>query len=209
MKKFIFIGFASLVIATLLTGCSKNTFQSKKNFQPRVKVEANHREMNNQEKLVVNQINPENIPILTVTTVPQEKKIIKVIKKKETLMEKMVNVFAPKKKEILAPIFHPNKKILGESKTLAGERTVGLVINLLAIACAITALLLIIGMAHGNVWVCFTIGMVFALAAIIIGFVGKMLPFRGFGLLAGVLGILAAMALLIFLLLIAVVHIVF
>jgi hypothetical protein len=216
------INLILIFIIIVLTGCSKNNFIVRKNYQPRVKIEVNKTLAIQNEGIVANYLSPQNIQVRTQPNVPQKQKIKRVKKetfvntndvkvssvKKKTLMEKLATIFVPKKKELLNPIFHSRKKTSGTAKT-DNDRIVGLVINLLALAFAIVGLLMIIGMAHGNVWVCFVVAMVFACAAIVMGFIGRMLAFKGIGLLAGVLGILAVMAILVFLLLITVVHIVF
>jgi hypothetical protein len=171
-------------------------------------VEVNKGPIIKNEGIITDHLTPQNIPVKNIPNVSQEQKIIIVKKEKENFVEKLSGIFIPKKKELLRPVFHPQKKTFGTAKT-SDDRITGLVINLVALSLAIAALLLIIGMAHGNLWVCFTVAMVFACAAIIMGFVGKFLAFRGIGLLAGILGILAVMTILIFLLLITVVGIVF
>lgn len=208
MKKVLSINLTIIFLAAMFTGCSKNTFHSRKNHQPRVKVEANNNLKFEEAGIVSNKLTVQNISVHTDPTIPQNQPVVKVKKEKETLIEKMAGIFVPKKKEILRPVFQPQKKTFGTAKT-SDDRVAGLIINLLALVFAITALLMIIGMAHGNVWVYFVVAMVFACAAIIMGFVGRFIAFRGIGLLAGILGILAIMTILIFLLLITVVHIVF
>lgn len=69
---------------------------------------------------------------------------------------------------------------------------------------------MIIGMAGGNVWVYFVVGMILALIGMTIGFIAKkVLPWRGFSIAAVAVAILSIVLLLIFLILITVFSIVF
>lgn len=205
MKKIISINLTILLIATILTSCSKNTFQVRKNYHPRVKVEVS-RDIH-ENNLVANHLTTQRIPVETKPNIPYPDQL-KIKKEKENFLEKMAGVFIPKKKELLRPVFHPEKKHLYRSAE-GGDRTTGLIINLLALAFGIAAVLMVIGMVHGNVWVYFVVGLVLAAAAIIMGFIGKMMAWKALGWLAGIIGILAVVLLLIFVLLVTVVHVAF
>jgi hypothetical protein len=208
MQKIISFNLVILFIVVGLTGCSKNTFQVRKNYQPRVKVEVNNTVSIEENGIVTSDIMPQSFPIRKNTDIPLKHSSVKIKKEKEPFMEKMADIFIPRKKELLRPVFHPEKKSLRTAGSHEGDdRTTGLIINLLALAFGIAAVLMVIGMVHGNVWVYFIIGLVLAIAAIIMGFIGKMMAWKAFGWLAGIIGILAVVLLLIFLLLVAVVHV--
>ncbi len=122
----------------------------------------------------------------------------------------MIKVFFPKKVDVFQPIVHPSAELgKGNDQNMEGDRVAGLIVGTLALAFGIAALFMIIGMAHGNVWVYFVIGLILAVAATIMGFIGKQLPWKAFSIIASYLGILAIVLLLIFLVLIEVVHIAF
>jgi len=201
MKKYLLPIFILLV----LTSCSTNRFQLRKNFHSRVSVETDRTDFEKAESL--NPISQAPDSSKTVTNLEQK------VKPKEgiltLIMDKMVDHFMPKKKELFKPVLHPAKKKLTKANSTKDERTAGLIINILAITFAVAALLMIIGVAHGSVWVYFTIGMVLAAAAIILGFIGKHMAWKGFGIIAGILGIVAAVGLIIFMLLVVVVHVTF
>jgi len=210
MQKSISIYSVLFIVAVLLISCSRNTFQTRKNYQPRVKVEVNHNTHLEQEGIATNDLHTQSIPVNKNQHIPKKNVQVKLKQEKETFLEKMATVFVPKKKALLRPIFHPEKKAMGTGGlSEGGDRTTGLIINLLALAFGIAAVLMVIGMVHGNVWVYFVIGLVLAAAAIIMGFIGKMMAWKGLGWLAGIIGILAVVLLLIFLLLVTVVHVAF
>jgi hypothetical protein len=205
MKKLILLNLA-IVVVLGLSSCSRNNFQTRKNYHSRIKVEASN--ISPTQEIVINQLVIREVPSQKISPVHQSVPQVKIIKPKETLMEKMATVFIPNKKELLRPVFHPAKKAALPPDE-GGDRTTGLVINLLALAFGIAAVLMVIGMVHGNVWVYFVVGLVLAIATIIMGFIGKMMAWKAFGWLAGVIGILAVVLLLIFLLLVTVVHVAF
>lgn len=199
----------SILIVTL-SSCSINKFSARRNHQPRIRVEASNpipalevAEVDNSILLGKDSINNRS-GVLPDTKVTHQQK------PKETIVEKMVKIFMPKKKAIFEPLFHPKKLNKVKHTTMEGDEITGLVISLLALALAITSILMIIGMAHGNVWVYFVVGLILAIIALIMAFIAKkVLPFRGISLAAGTLAIVALVLLLIFLILITVFSIVF
>lgn len=210
-------------VMLILSSCNVNKFSYRKNYQPRVRVEVVNtipsiEKINIEDNIQAskdsistrNKIKPQTAQHQTFKQ--RSVSLSNTIKPKETITEKMVTVFFPKKKEIFAPVFHPKKNKLNKVKhtTLNDDEITGLVISLVAFALAATSLFMIIGMAHGNVWVFFVVGFVLATAAIIMAFIAnKTLPFKGISLGAGMLGILSLILILIFLLLITVVKVIF
>jgi hypothetical protein len=201
-----------LILVALLSSCSTNQFVRRKNHQPRIQVEASTPVPSVETAYVENERSTINDTLPVKGKYPETQPVKTTTKKKQTLVEKMVNAFLPKKKSVFEPVFHPQKRNLHKVKhtQMDGDQITGLVISLVALALAITSLFMIIGMAHGNVWVYFVVGLILAIAAIIMAFIAKhLLPFRGISLAAGVLAILAVVLLIIFLILITVFSIVF
>jgi hypothetical protein len=114
------------------------------------------------------------------------------------MMETVVKVMFPQKKEIFKPVLHPQKNQLSKvtRENMDGERVAGLILGILSLSMAIAGALMIIGMATGNIWVYFVIGMLLAVFAIILGAVGKRLPFRGLSIAGLAIGIVVVVALL-------------
>jgi hypothetical protein len=206
------LAFCFLVLAGLLTSCSTNQFVKRKNHQPRVQVEALTPQPQVETASIETNATAVNDTLPLKSKKPATTQLKSSTPKKQTIAEKMVQAFIPKKKTLFEPVFHPQKRSLNKVKhtQMDGDQITGLVISLVALALAITALLMIIGMVHGNVWVYFVVGLILAIAAIIMAFIAKhLLPFRGISLGAGVLAILAVVLLIIFLILVTVFSIVF
>ncbi len=201
--------FISVLILTL-SSCSINRFTVRKNHQPRIRVEAANPIPALETATVDNNVTLEIDSITHRSGVLPEGKITHQHKPKETIVEKMVKIFMPKKKALFEPLLHPKKLNKVKHTTMEGDEITGLVISLLALALAITSIFMIIGMAHGNVWVYFVVGLILAIIALIMAWIAKkVLPFRGISLAAGTLAIVALVLLLIFLVLITVFSIVF
>lgn len=190
---------ALIVIMFLLSSCSLNRFSIKKNYQPRVKVEAVNPNPVVETSYIENVI-ISSPPTLVDTKIEakKESKVLLNSHPKETIMEKMVKVFFPKKREIFEPVLHPqkNKLKIGEKPTLDDGQVVGLILGILSLVSAIAAGLMIIGMAQGNILVYFAVGMILAVVAIILGAIGKKLPLKGLSIAGFVIGIVVVVALL-------------
>jgi hypothetical protein len=206
MKKFYFTYILLLISVICLSSCSTNGFFVKKNHQPRVRIET---------QAIPDEISPVHTTSISSVQVKEEIKIKepkRSVKKTNTpFFHKLLVTFYPKQKKILDKVYHHPKHDLGVSRLDegdgdGGDRTTGLIINLLALAFGIAAILMVIGVAHGSLWVYFVVGLVLSAAAIIMGMIGKGMPWKGFGWLAGVLGIIAVVLLIIFMVLVAVVH---
>jgi hypothetical protein len=128
-------------------------------------------------------------------------------------METMIEILFPTKKELFQQLLKPGKlpKANKVKKTGMDDHEItGLVISLLALVLSITSLFMIIGMAGGNVWVYFVVGMLLALIGMTIGFIAKkVLPWKGFSIAAVAVAIFSIVLMLIFLILITVFSIVF
>jgi hypothetical protein len=205
MKNIYFIYFFFLMLVVCMASCNTNSFMARKNHQPRVRIEA--------EPVV--EIQPSapvwisvDHPVLTPSKVGSETEKKNAVEEKPThFLHKLLVSFYPRQKVLLKKVFDHPKHQLGVAETKeGGDRTTGLIINLLALAFGIAAILMVIGVAHGSVWVYFVVGLILAAAAIIMGFIGKGMAWRGFGWLAGIIGIVAVVLLLIFMVLVVVVH---
>lgn len=205
------ISIFALVI--FLGSCSTNQFAARRNHQPRVKVEAmgsvNQTELvkiNDHVVVPKDSVQPQVAVVKDLNNKPA-------LKPKNTIMETMIQILFPKKKELFQQLLKPGKlpKANKVKKTGMDDHEItGLVISLLALVLSITSLFMIIGMAGGNVWVYFVVGMILALIGMTIGFIAKkVLPWRGFSIAAVAVAILSIVLLLIFLILITVFSIVF
>ena len=212
-------------LVLVLSSCSLNKFSVRKNYHPRIKLEASLAipispiEVVNVE----NYISIKNNPIALNANVENNSKIYPKQKPKKSIrdnsislgstpIETMVKILFPKQKERFAPVLHPTKKKLDKVKgtKMDDEQVVGLVVGLIALVLAITSLFMVIGVAHGNFWIFFVVGMILAIISIIMGFVArKTLPFKGISLGAGIVGVFAALMLVIFLLLVAAFGVIF
>ena len=195
--------FLLLLVSITFFSCSVNQFSTRKNFHPRVKIETNVVPPSNEILLT----NTENISVDSVQTKsenPKEEKLFVNVKPKETIIEKITKQVFTKKHHLSDTLFHPQKKHLNkvQDPKMDGSQVAGLVIGLIALCFAIAAYMMIIVMANGGLWVGFIIGLLLAAFAITMGFIGKQLPFRGFSLAAGILGIIAVFVLMLFLILI-------
>ena len=176
----------------------------RKNHQPRVRIEV-------QSTVEVEKLSTVNVKTDPVVEHPGRIKPLPDNKQaKETqpsFFEKVLVSFYPGQQKVIKRVFDHPKHKLHPAQTKEGEdRTTGLIINLLALAFGIAAILMVIGVAHGNLWVYFVVGLILAAAAIIMGMIGKGMAWKGFGWLAGIIGIVAVVLLLIFMVLVAVVH---
>lgn len=208
-----FFVISIFVMVIFLTSCSTNQFAARRNHQPRVKVEAMS-SVNQTELVKINDhgvvqkdsAQPQVVVVKDLNNKPA-------LKPKNTIMETMIEILFPKKKELFKQLLKPGKlpKANKVKKTgMDGNEITGLVISLLALALSITSIFMIIGMAGGNVWVYFVVGMILALIGMTIGFIAKkVLPWRGFSIAAVAVAILSIVLLLIFLILITVFSIVF
>lgn len=178
----------------------------RKNHQPRVRIEA--QEVVETEKLTLAKVqtdssikHPEKIK-----SIPDDNKKVG---SKTSFFEKVLVTFYPGQKKLISKVFdHPKHKLNpSDPDPKEGEdRTTGLIINVLALIFGIAAILMVIGVAHGDVWVYFVVGLILAAAAIIMGMIGKGMAWKGLGWLAGAIGIIAVVLLLIFMVLVVVVH---
>jgi hypothetical protein len=204
-NNFIIYFFFSILVICMVS-CSTNSFMARKNHQPRVRIEAQPViEMEQSTPLLVS-ADPTAITPLEIGSGPVQNEVIHE-KKGPNLLHKILVTFYPRQKQLIKKVFDHPKHQLGVAQTKeGGDKTTGLIINLLALAFGIAAILMVIGVAHGSVWVYFVVGLVLAAAAIIMGFIGKGMAWRGFGWLAGIIGIVAVVLLLIFMVLVVVVH---
>lgn len=191
-----------IIFATLfLFSCSSNQFTVRKNFHPRVKIEAPEN---------VPSVNTAQLPLQTQSeaikpeknksipnTPPEELKLVH-SKKKPSQITKIVSIHKTPKK------FTPSSKKLNKTKTthLDDSQVAGLVVSIIALCLAIAAYMMIIWMVNGGLFAGFIVGLVLAGAAIAMGFIGGTLPFKGISWLARVLGILAVIVLMIILVLV-------
>lgn len=200
MKKTNQLFFFLVMMLMVLTSCSVNHFSTKKNHHPRVRVEAS-----NNTQLIEGANNEQvAIPVHTAPAIKQIKsKPVTIISKKisrttESFSENVIKTFFPKKAKILKPIFERKKNPLkkGQETKMDGDQVTGLVINLLALVIAITSIFMVFGLS-ANVWVYFLIGLILAICALIIGFIGKHLPWKGFAIAAIAIAILAIILLIV------------
>ncbi len=194
------------LIIILLSSCSLNKFSTRKNFQPRVKVEATHtplEEKTNIETFDIVEKNSQNDKEILATNHVKLSNVAasNKMEPKKTFADKVITTFFPKKAALLKPALQPQKNKLGrvEEPSMEGDRVAGLIIGIISLVTAITAAFMIIGMASGNIWVYFAVGMVLAVCAIILGAIGKNLPFKGLSIAGFTLGILVVVALLVML----------
>jgi len=211
MKKKLSVNLIILFIAIIFTSCSQNTFQARKNYQPRIKIEANKNvPVLEEEGIVTNNLTTQTIavkttPIVHGINIPKKQHNIKVKKENQPLVEKLVKAFFPKQKKMLDQLKDQNGNKLNKVKgnKMDDTQITGLVISLLALALAIASLFMIIGMAHVSLWSYFAVGMILAAVACGMAFIAKhLLPFKGISLAAGALAILAMVLLIIFMVLI-------
>src|SRR5688572_11679312 len=158
MKKFNFTHVLLLISVICLVSCSTNGFFIRKNHQPRVRIEA--------------QATPDKVsPVQTASVTPIQVKedvkikhpkrsVEKVKGEKPNFFYKVLSTFYPKQKNLLDQVYNNPKHKLGVSRLDEGDgddgdRTTGLIINLLALAFGIAAILMVIGVAHGSLWVYF------------------------------------------------------
>jgi hypothetical protein len=204
MKKINPIRIFLLISVICMVSCSTNGFMVRKNHQPRIRIEA-------QEIVETERLSPEKVqadPSIKhpekIKSIPEENKKVEV---KPSFFEKVLITFYPGQKKIISKVFHHPKHQLNPAEVKEGEdRTTGLIINVLALVFAIAAILMVIGVAHGDVWVYFVVGLILAAAGIIMGMIGKGMAWKGLGWLAGAIGIIAVVLLLIFMVLVVVVH---
>jgi hypothetical protein len=179
---------------------------ARKNHQPRIRIESQP-VVETQHLTPVLVSEPTLVFTSSSTGLEPEKKAVINEKPPTNFFHKLLVTFYPGQKQILKKVFDHPKHQLGVAQTKeGGDKTTGLIINLLALAFGIAAILMVIGVAHGSVWVYFVVGLILAAAAIIMGFIGKGMAWRGFGWLAGIIGIVAVVLLLIFMVLVVVVH---
>lgn len=210
MKQFIPASIITLLLMLALASCSQNTFKSRKNYQPRVKIESQRNDQLTNETINVNALSTEKIIInnsanISKKDLPQNKKRERLSKPKTPLIEKLVEKFFPKQKRILDELKKKNGYKLSKSKgtQMDDAHITGLVLSLLALVMAISAMMMIIGMAHSNLWIYFAVGCILAAVSITLAFITKsLLPFKGISLAAGTLGVIAIVMLIIFMVLI-------
>jgi hypothetical protein len=188
-----------------MVSCSTNGFFVKKNHQPRIRIEAQPGFGNTDAIPMEHSMNAETEDECLESSIQTETAPKSEIK--PNFFYKTLSTFYPCQRKILKKVYeHPSHHLGYAAPKEGGDRTTGLIINLLALAFGIAAILMVIGVAHGNLWVYFVVGLILAAAAIIMGFIGKGMAWRGFGWLAGIIGIVAVVLLLIFMVLVAVVH---
>jgi len=195
--------FLFLLLIVFLFSCSSNQFTVRKNFHPRVKIEAT----------------TQPVPSHHVETPIQAPHSTAIVEKEPSAIDKpdteqKINRTYINKTHITKTIaIHktPHKIKLSKkrlNKTNATNmdeaQVAGLVVSIIALCLAIASYMMIIWMANGGVFAGFIVGLVLAAAAIAMGFLGGTLPFRGISWLARILGILAVIVLTVFLLLILV-----
>lgn len=204
MKRALPTSLLIILMIIITTGCSRNSFSTRKNHQPRIRVEAKQTAPVDQEVMIENSLSTQKIPVQITTHVPKTK-TVQLTVKKEPLIDKLVKKFFPKQKKMLDDLKEKNNHRLHkvEGNKMDSSQITGLVLSLLALVMAITSMLMIIGMAHTNLWVFFAVGMILATVAITLAFITKsLLPFKGISLAAGALGIIAIVLLIIFMVLI-------
>lgn len=199
MKKNNQLILLAAMLMLVLSSCSINRFSTKKNHHPRVRLEASHdlqfiETVNNDLVAIPSYVTPTMKPLKS-----NPSKVTKKVKKSgESFSEKVIKTFFPEKTQIFKPIFERKKNPLkkGQETKMDGDQVTGLVINLLALVIAITSIFMVFGLSV-NVWVYFLIGLILAICALIIGFVGKHLPWKGFAIAAIAVAILAIILLIV------------
>ena len=192
-----------LVLSFVFVSCTTNKFSVRKNFQPRVSIEAVTPQPTETSPTTV----AANVSADTLSEknqMPTEKSVKSVVKPKESILEKIVRKTFPKKKEILDQVFDSPKKHLNKTKdtNLEGTQIPGLIIGILSLTFAIASLCMIAVMVNGGLIAGFVTGLILALIAMVLGIIGKFFPFRGMSTTGVVLAGLAIFLLCIFLALI-------
>lgn len=194
-----------ILIAGLTVSCSTNSFNTRKNFHSRVQVDI-HRDNPTNESLVCGA--PTSAVKVYSTSEPVSSfRINKVNKpltdkgKKTGFTEKVISTFYPGLKSSFQPLFeYQSRKLHKVTKpSMDSDQVAGLILGILSLASAITAGLMIIGMASGNIWVYFALGMTFAVIAIVLGAVGKLFRYKGLSIAGLTIGIVVVVALLVML----------
>lgn len=196
-NKYLFV--LILMVTGMMISCSTNSFIVRKNFHSRVAVEIQPHlseglELVQQEEQV---------------TVPIKLKEIRKQKSVETangknsnhqvgFTERVIRTFYPDMASQLKPLFnHQNRKLHKVTKpTMDSDQVAGLILGILSLVSAIAGGLMIIGMASGNIWVYFVVGMILAVMAIVLGAVGKRFRLKGLSIAGLAIGIVVVIALL-------------
>ncbi len=189
-----------LFFAVFFASCSTGEFAVRKNYHPRVKIEPTEVSDINYTPLVVQTPTQEKNKPKKLASIDKQQVEQKVHYQKVNLKQnhKKTEVQTPQKKRLSS---HQKLNKTQGSK-MDGTQVAGLVVSLIALCLAIASYMMIFWMMNGGLYAGFIVGLVLAAAAIAMGFIGGMLPFKGISWTARILGIIAVFVLMVFLVLI-------